>query len=121
VSSTAPAGIAGGGGLPIFLQGADRVRSAWGKAGKQGSPRLASLAYYALGPDAESLAESYLRDYYGFLGDYAANVVAGALTTEAAIRETVRQFGEAGCDELILFPCSADPDQLRRLTDVTQN
>ncbi|WP_414711007.1 LLM class flavin-dependent oxidoreductase [Pseudonocardia sp.] len=42
--------IAGGGGLPIFLQGADRVRSAWGKAGKQGSPRLASLAYYALGP-----------------------------------------------------------------------
>ncbi|MDT7622149.1 MAG: hypothetical protein QOF99_3050, partial [Pseudonocardiales bacterium] len=41
-----------------------------------------------------------------------------ALTTEADIRDTVAGFADAGCDELVLFPCSPDVDQLRRLADV---
>jgi alkanesulfonate monooxygenase SsuD/methylene tetrahydromethanopterin reductase-like flavin-dependent oxidoreductase (luciferase family) len=111
--------IAGGGGPPMFNQGAEKVRGAWTEAGRDGSPRLAALGYYALGPDAQALAADYLRDYYGFLGDYAEQVVGGALTTEAAIREAVADFEQAGCDELILFPCSPDLDQLNRLADVT--
>jgi len=112
--------IAGGGGLPVFTQGAERVRQAWSEAGREGTPRFASLAYYALGPDATSLAESYLHDYYAFAGDRARAISAGALTSEGAIKDTVAQFAEAGCHELLLFPCSSNVDQLRRLADITE-
>ena len=44
--------IAGGGGAPLFGQGAERVRAAWAEAGREGAPRLAALGYFALGPDA---------------------------------------------------------------------
>jgi alkanesulfonate monooxygenase SsuD/methylene tetrahydromethanopterin reductase-like flavin-dependent oxidoreductase (luciferase family) len=110
--------IAGGGGVPMFNRGAERVRKAWTEAGREGAPRLAGLAYFALGPDAQSLASGYLHDYYGFLGDYAEQVVAGALTSEDAVRQAIAEFTEAGCDELILYPCSPDVDQLHRLAEV---
>jgi alkanesulfonate monooxygenase SsuD/methylene tetrahydromethanopterin reductase-like flavin-dependent oxidoreductase (luciferase family) len=109
--------IAGGGGADTFGGVADRVRRAWTDAGRDGKPRLASLGYYALGPDADSLAAGYLGDYYAFLGDYAGQVAAGALKTEAAVRDAIDAFTEAGCDELILFPCSPNLDQLHRLAD----
>ena len=101
----------------MFREGAERVRAAWTKAGRAGAPRLAALGYFALGPDATELASGYLHDYYGFLGDYAAQVVAGALTSDDAVRQAVGEFADAGCDELILFPCGPDVEQLRRLAD----
>jgi hypothetical protein len=45
-------------------------------------------------------------------------VVEGALTDEAAVRQAITEFADAGCDELVLFPCSPDVDQLNRLADV---
>ncbi len=110
--------IAGGGGPSTFAQAVEPVRQAWKDGGRAGEPRLVSLAYYALGQDATALAESYLTDYYAFAGDYASMVVSGAATSEAAVGEQIAGFADAGCDELILFPCSPDPDQLKRLADV---
>jgi alkanesulfonate monooxygenase SsuD/methylene tetrahydromethanopterin reductase-like flavin-dependent oxidoreductase (luciferase family) len=109
--------IAGGGGPKVFGQGADRVRAAWTGAGRSGAPRFAALGYYALGPDAADLASGYLQDYYGFAGEYANMVVEGALTSEAAVRQAISEFADAGCDELVLFPCSPEVDQLTRLAD----
>lgn len=111
--------IAGGGGAGMFSQGAGKVRSAWTEASREGAPRLAALGYYALGSDAQALAAGYLGDYYGFLGDYAQQVVGGALTSEESVRAAVAEFEQAGCDELILFPCSPEVDQLNRLADLT--
>jgi alkanesulfonate monooxygenase SsuD/methylene tetrahydromethanopterin reductase-like flavin-dependent oxidoreductase (luciferase family) len=111
--------IAGGGRPSIFAGGAEKVRRGWTEAGREGSPRLASLAYFALGPDADALAEGYLRHYYGFAGEYADTVVAGALTSESALRDTLDQFEQAGCGELVLFPCAPDLDQLHRLAELT--
>ncbi len=111
--------IAGGGGPQAFAQGADAVRTAWSAAGKAGTPRLAALTYYALGPEARQAADGYLGDYYGFLGDYAAQVAQSALVTEDAVRGAVTAFADAGCDELILFPCSPEVDQVELLADVT--
>jgi len=110
--------MAGGGGVDMFAGTADKVRRAWTDAGRDGKPRLAALGYYALGPEADSLASGYLRDYYAFLGDFADQIAAGALKTEAAVRDTISRFADAGCDELILFPSSPDLDQLRRLADL---
>ena len=61
---------------------------------------------------------AYLRDYYAFTGPFAEKIAAGNLTSARAIRDFVRGYEEAGCDELILFPTVADLDQLERLAEV---
>jgi alkanesulfonate monooxygenase SsuD/methylene tetrahydromethanopterin reductase-like flavin-dependent oxidoreductase (luciferase family) len=104
--------ISGGGGPPMFTAGADRARAAWHEADRDGQPRLAALAYVSLGEDARDHAQRYLLDYYAFLGDFAARIADSALTSAAAVQETAAAFAEAGCDELILFPCSADVVQV---------
>jgi alkanesulfonate monooxygenase SsuD/methylene tetrahydromethanopterin reductase-like flavin-dependent oxidoreductase (luciferase family) len=110
--------ISGGGGPDAFAQGAAPIKQAWSEAGRAGAPRLVALGYYALGPDATALAEGYLTDYYAFAGPYAKMAAEAALTSEDVVREQLAAFADAGCDELILFPCSPDVDQLRRLADV---
>ena len=109
--------IAGGGSPEMFGQAAERARAAWAERGREGAPRLLSLGYASLGPDARQHAEGYLRDYYGFLGPYADRIAAGALTDVGAVREAVDRFREAGCDELVLFPCNPDPGQVDLLAD----
>jgi alkanesulfonate monooxygenase SsuD/methylene tetrahydromethanopterin reductase-like flavin-dependent oxidoreductase (luciferase family) len=111
--------IAGGGGSAMFAQTVESVRKAWKDGGRTGEPRLAALGYYALGPDADALAAGYLRDYYAFAGEYVDMVVSGAAKSEAAVQGEIKGFADAGCDELILFPCSPDTDQLKRLADLT--
>jgi alkanesulfonate monooxygenase SsuD/methylene tetrahydromethanopterin reductase-like flavin-dependent oxidoreductase (luciferase family) len=110
--------IAGGGTPDMFGQAAEKARAAWSARGREGAPRLLALAYWALGPDARDHADRYLHDYYGFLGEWADRIAASALTDEGAIREAVVQFEEAGCDELIMFPCNPDPKQVDLLAGV---
>ena len=95
-----------------------RSRAAWAKAGRKGEPRLAALAYYSLGDDAEVASRDYLRSYYGFLGDYTEMIVEGALRTPEAIRSAVSGYAEAGCTELYLVATVARVDQADRLADV---
>lgn len=111
--------VMGGGGPDAFREGAAAARAAWEKAGRDGAPRLLSLGYFALGPDGATHARDYLGDYYAFAGPYAERVAAAAMTTEEAVRERIEQMSDAGCDELILFPCNADPDQVELLADAS--
>jgi len=109
--------ILGGGSPDNLRSGAERARQAWRDAGRDGEPRIASLAYASLGPDAEEHARRYLRDYYGFLGDFADQIASSALTSPEAVGGAVAAFADAGCDELILFPCKADLDQVSLLAE----
>jgi alkanesulfonate monooxygenase SsuD/methylene tetrahydromethanopterin reductase-like flavin-dependent oxidoreductase (luciferase family) len=104
--------VMGGGGPEAFAAGADQARRSWREAGRAGAPRLAALAYVSLGDDAEAHARSYLTDYYAFTGDYAERIAASALTTPRQVAGTVAAFTDAGCDELILFPCNPDLAQV---------
>jgi alkanesulfonate monooxygenase SsuD/methylene tetrahydromethanopterin reductase-like flavin-dependent oxidoreductase (luciferase family) len=104
--------IMGGGGPQAFAGGADKARQAWREAGRAGAPRLAALAYVSLGEDAEQHARAYLTDYYSFIGDFAEQIAAGALTSPQKVADTVAAFADAGCDELILFPCNPDTAQV---------
>ena len=110
--------IMGGGGPDATAQGAERARAAWDSAGRDGAPRIVALSYFALGPGAEQAAAGYLGDYYAFAGPYAEQVVASALTDEASVNSAIDAFTQAGCDELICFPCSDALDQVERLADV---
>ncbi|MBO0708951.1 MAG: LLM class flavin-dependent oxidoreductase [Candidatus Dormibacteraeota bacterium] len=103
--------IFGGGGPDAFRGAAERPRQAWHQGGREGEPRLVALAYASLGESGEEHARRYLGDYYSF-GGYADAVVAGALTTPEAVRGAVSAFEAAGCDELVLFPCSAGLEQV---------
>ena len=110
-------GWTGGNCTPEELrQGIERLRAAWEAAGRDGTPRTLAQPYYALGDRAEQAVERCLRDYYG-PGDYTDTIVARAATDAETVRENVRAFAEAGCDELIFFPCDPDPDQVDLLAD----
>ena len=113
-------GYVHGGGPPrAFASAAARALAAWVDLGRPGRPLLYGQAYYALG-DAEAIegGAAYLRDYYAFTGPFAEKVAAANLTTPSAIRDFVRGYEEAGCDELVLLPTVSQVDQLERLADV---
>lgn len=109
-------GWTGGGCSPEELaRGKARLEAAWAAAGRAGTPRALAQPYFALGPDAPRVAERYLRHYYGQLGDAADAIVAGALTDAESVRQAIAAYAAAGCDELVFFPCSADPAQVELL------
>jgi alkanesulfonate monooxygenase SsuD/methylene tetrahydromethanopterin reductase-like flavin-dependent oxidoreductase (luciferase family) len=109
--------ILGGGTPDAFKQGVGKVRAAWQAAGREGEPHTMALAYYALGDGSKEAAKRYLGDYYAFLGEYAEMIVESAATDADTARGYVQGFEAAGCDELILFPCSPDPGQVDLLAD----
>jgi alkanesulfonate monooxygenase SsuD/methylene tetrahydromethanopterin reductase-like flavin-dependent oxidoreductase (luciferase family) len=111
--------ILGAGGPEAFAAGAERARRAWTEAGRDGAQRLAAISYVSLGADAETHARRYLGDYYGFIGEYAEQVAAGALTSRQKVTDAVAGFEAAGCDELILFPCDPDITQVSLVAEAT--
>ena len=113
-------GYVHGGGPPrAFTRAADKARAAWADAGRPGKPRLWGQGYFALGDDATIAAGiAYMREYYAFTGPYVERIVAEMLTTPQSVAQFVRGYAEAGCDDLVLFPAVAHPDQLVRLAAV---
>lgn len=108
--------IMGGGTPDQFADAAQQMQTAWSAQGREGQPRTMALAYFSLGDDAEQHASRYLRDYYAFLGEELSAMIAGSAAKDAdAVTAYVAAFENAGCDELILFPCSADPLQVELL------
>jgi alkanesulfonate monooxygenase SsuD/methylene tetrahydromethanopterin reductase-like flavin-dependent oxidoreductase (luciferase family) len=110
--------IAGGSGPDAFAESVAKVRSAWSEAGRDGEPRLAGLAYYSLGARAEEDARDYLGHYYAWLGEEISGMIVGAAAKDAgSVAAYLTAYEEAGCDELILFPCSSDAGQVDLLAE----
>ena len=61
---------------PMVAPSYDAARDAWCRAGRDGSPRLVALVYYALG-DGEQ-GRKNVHDYYSAFGDFA-NLVASVV------------------------------------------
>jgi alkanesulfonate monooxygenase SsuD/methylene tetrahydromethanopterin reductase-like flavin-dependent oxidoreductase (luciferase family) len=102
----------GGGPPETFPERYPRLRAAWEAAGRDGEPQTMALCYFALGEHAEEDAREDLLDYYGYVGDGAEQIVAGAAKDETAVKERLSAFEEAGVDEVICFPTSTDPEQV---------
>jgi alkanesulfonate monooxygenase SsuD/methylene tetrahydromethanopterin reductase-like flavin-dependent oxidoreductase (luciferase family) len=109
--------IMGGGTPEMLAEGKQKTEEAWKEEGRDGEPRIAALAYFALGDGAEDAAQGYLKDYYAFLGEYADQIASSAATDEDTIKGYIQGFEEAGCDELIFFPCSTDAGQVELLAE----
>ena len=109
--------IMGGGTPEMFAEAAQSVERAWQAEGRSGKPRKLSLAYFSLGPQARENADRYLTNYYGWLGEFAGQIAAGAAVSAEMVRGYVSAFEQAGCDELIICPTSSDPEQVTLLAE----
>lgn len=109
--------IMGGGTPEMFAQGAAAVEKAWQDAGRSDKPRKLSLAYFALGRNARQTADSYIKDYYGWLGEFADQIAAGAAVSPEMIKGYIAAFDQSGCDELIFVPATSQVDQITLLAD----
>jgi alkanesulfonate monooxygenase SsuD/methylene tetrahydromethanopterin reductase-like flavin-dependent oxidoreductase (luciferase family) len=110
--------IAGGSPPDQFGEQREQLEAAWSKAGRQGQPQNAGLAYYSMGERAEEEAQAYLTDYYAWLGEETAGYIAGSAAKDAeTAKQYVAAFEAAGCQELFFFPSSSDPRQVDLLAD----
>jgi alkanesulfonate monooxygenase SsuD/methylene tetrahydromethanopterin reductase-like flavin-dependent oxidoreductase (luciferase family) len=107
--------IAGGGQAEYLPPAMEKLEAAWREAGRDGEPRKMSLTYFSLDDDPEAQARRTIGNYYAFAADYAEMVVAGVAKGEDSVKERVRAFEDVGCDELVMFPASSDPEQVDRL------
>ena len=103
--------ICGLGGAAGFAQAAPAVRDHWRQAGRDGAPRLLSIVNFALGPRGGQAAAGFLRRYYA-AAPFVDAMVAGTPVTLDGVRAELDAHRAAGCDEVLLFPCSADLSQL---------
>ncbi len=77
--------------------------------------------YSAGGSRAADHARTYMRQYYGFLGEAQADELAShVLISPERVSEAYQELDEAGFDELILLPVSAETDELALLERLGQ-
>ena len=90
-----------------------KLRDAWQAEGRDGRAAHGGAVLLRAGRRRRGAGRApTLGDYYGFLGEYAEQIIAGAAKDEGAIRARIAAFDEAGCDEVICFPTSPDPGQV---------
>ena len=96
------------------------ARRAWKEQGRNREPRLVTSFWFALGDAGRQQMDQYLLRYLNFMGPEAARKLAPtvATTSAQALRDAVRMVTELGCDELILVPTTADPDEVDRVADL---
>lgn len=105
--------IAAGSGPDQAREGIEKARAAWGDAGREGEPHLMALAYFSLGERAEEDVRENLMDYYAWLGEDIAGMIAGGAAKDAeTVKRYLTAYEEAGCDELVFCPSSGDPQQV---------
>jgi alkanesulfonate monooxygenase SsuD/methylene tetrahydromethanopterin reductase-like flavin-dependent oxidoreductase (luciferase family) len=100
-------------GLDLLRGGAAAVAEAWADAGRDGEPRVLTGRYFSLGQRADAHADEYIRHYYG--DEYFDAALADTLTSTEQLRAELQRLEEAGCDDLILFPCTGDLEQVSLL------
>lgn len=108
----------GGSGPDAFSEDKQKLDAAWKEAGRDGNPRTMALVYFSLGPNAEENAQSSLGSYYAWLGEETAQGIVGSAAKDAdTVKGYISDFEKYGCDELIFFPSSSNPDQVGLLAE----
>jgi alkanesulfonate monooxygenase SsuD/methylene tetrahydromethanopterin reductase-like flavin-dependent oxidoreductase (luciferase family) len=97
----------------------ETVLRAWQDAGRSETPHFSASLWYALGPEARDQLRGYIFDYMKIFDENAARQLAEAapVHTPGALREAVGAARDAGCDEFLLVPTTADPGELDRTRD----
>ena len=110
-------GYAHNGGPPrAFAGAASRALAAWSDLGRPGKPKLWGQGYFALGDSSPRgrVSPRLLRVHRRLRREDRRRQPD---EPRGAIKDYVRGYEEAGCDELVLFPTVADIDELERLQE----
>jgi alkanesulfonate monooxygenase SsuD/methylene tetrahydromethanopterin reductase-like flavin-dependent oxidoreductase (luciferase family) len=102
-------------GLPLLEAGAAAVRKTWAAADRDGQPRIATGRYFSLGAAADRVADGYVHHYYG--SEFFPPARADTLTDRGQIAAELDRLENAGCDDVVLFPCSGGLEQVNLLAD----
>lgn len=116
-AATAPSGgwVAPLFGLDLLRDGAAALTKAWTEGGRDGRPRVVTGRYVSLGRDADAVADDYIHHYYG--SEYFDPARADTWTSASRIRTELDRLEDAGCTDVLLYPCSGDPVQLELIAD----
>lgn len=97
-----------------------RIEDAWAAAGRTEPPRQVTSFWYAVGADGPARLQAYAERYLGIFGPELATAMAASCSASSigAVRDAVDRLADAGCDELLLVPTSADPAELDALADL---
>jgi alkanesulfonate monooxygenase SsuD/methylene tetrahydromethanopterin reductase-like flavin-dependent oxidoreductase (luciferase family) len=105
-------------GLSVLQEGAAAVRKAWAEARRPGQPRVATGRYFSLGEHADTVADEYIRHYYGEAFFAAAR--ADTLTSAEHLRAELAALEAAGTTDLVLYPASGRLEQVGQLAEALQ-
>ena len=101
---------------PAVAPAFEGARSAWAEAGREGSPYLVAVAYFALSDVEQGRANVW--DYCSAHGEEIARMMAdGVATGPGPIKDRVAAYADLGVDELIFSPSLGDVDEISRLAD----
>ena len=106
----------GGGAPERFTELAEKLTAAWREESREGEPRKLALTYFALGDDPEGDTRRSIGHYYP--PGYAETITKVTSKGEHAVRERLDYFRGVGLDELVMFPASADGDQVDLLAGI---
>jgi alkanesulfonate monooxygenase SsuD/methylene tetrahydromethanopterin reductase-like flavin-dependent oxidoreductase (luciferase family) len=110
--------IAAASGPEQAREGAEKARAAWREAGREGEPHIMALAYFSLGERVEEDLREGLMDYYAWLGEPIAEMIAGAAAKDTdAVEQHLAAYEDFGCDELVFCPSASDAEQVDLLAD----
>jgi alkanesulfonate monooxygenase SsuD/methylene tetrahydromethanopterin reductase-like flavin-dependent oxidoreductase (luciferase family) len=102
-------------GAKTLSDGVIAVHRSWADAGRPDMPRIVTGRYFSLGPQADAIADDYIRHYYG--NHYFAMARADTLTTPQQVRDELDRLTDAGATDVVLYPSSAQPQQLQLLAE----
>src|SRR5262249_17785089 len=80
----------------------------------------ATAFWYALGPGARAQIERHLRRYLNWLDPREVEALlptTGFAGSPAELRAMLRRIEDAGAEEVVLVPTTADPDEVSRAAD----
>ena len=110
--------IAGGAPPATALELYNKAEESWKEAGRPGKPRFVSAFYFGLGPNALERAGQYIKHYYAFMGPGAEGMAQSIPATPEAVQQAIEARLQIGVDEVILWPCIADLDQVDRAAQI---
>ena len=103
----------------VFGFQAMAVRGAWQGAGKPGSPRLVASTWVSSSTQSGDAADRWQESYF-LQGAPPPEVRDEISRGEDAVRTVLAAFAAAGADEVVLYPCVADLEELDWLVGVAE-
>lgn len=109
-------------GDPDEIARANRLsEECWDEADRSEAPRKVSGCFVAVGvPESAAVLHAFTARYLGFLGSSLAEAVAATaqVASADAVRKVLDGAEDAGCDEFVLVPATADPGCAEELAEI---